>query len=197
MRSAAICAASMLYAPPPTQPPSTQLRLRAHGGIRHRGAAACRICLAVAALECLLGMGLVWGATTGHIQLSYPALLAAGFIFTNSNATIDIVSVSTNLLNWPNDRGAAVGVMKAAVGLSASVYGVLCGALRLDTSALLLLMMLAPALSCLLLMPLVSPVPWIQRSELMPHGLLTTSARFYLAYQVPPPFRWRLHSPFQ
>ena len=144
----------------------------------------CRICLTLAALECMLGMGLVWAAVTGHVQLSYPALLLAGFIFTNSNATIDIVSVSTNLANWPNDRGSAVGVMKAAVGLSASVYGVLHGALRLGTSALLLLMMLAPALSCLLLLPLVSSVPWIQRSELMPHGLLTTSARFYLAYQV-------------
>jgi hypothetical protein len=39
---------------------------------------------------------------------------------------------------------------------------------------------------CVLVLPLVNIVPWIQKSELQPHGLLTTASRFFLAYQVRP-----------
>ena len=91
---------------------------------------------------------------------------------------------STNVENWPNDRGSAVGAMKAAVGLSGCVYGVVYGALSLDTSHYLLLMMLGPALGCVLALPLVNIVPWIQKSELQPKGRLTTPKRFLLSYQV-------------
>jgi hypothetical protein len=152
-----------------------------------------RLCLLIAGLQCFVGMGVVWGATTGYLQLTYPALLVAGFVFSNSNAAIDIVSVATNLKNWPNDRGSAVGVMKAAVGLSSSIYGILYGALKLDTGQFMLVMMLLPSLSCMFLAPLVNAVPWIQKSELMPHGLLTTPSRFHMSYQVSSSFMmaWR------
>jgi hypothetical protein len=129
-------------------------------------------------------MGILWGATAGYLHLPSSALLVAGFTFANSNAAIDIVAVSTNIRNWPNDRGSAVAVMKAALGLSSGIYGVLYGALKLSTSQFMLLMMLLPTLSCLVLLPFVSAVPWIQKSELMPHGLLTTPSRFYMSYQA-------------
>ena len=129
-------------------------------------------------------MGLIWGATYGGLSLSYPVLAIAAFTFANSNAFIDTVSVSTNVSNWPNDRGSAVGVMKAAVGLSSSVYGVASGALRLNTSSFLLLMMIGPAVGCIMVLPLINIVPWIQKCELQPHGLLRTASRFFMAYQV-------------
>ena len=143
-----------------------------------------RIALVVAAAQCLIGMGLVWGATFGTLHLSYAAVCAAGFLFANSGAFIDVTSVTVNVSNWPNDRGSAVGVMKAAVGLSSSVYTVVHSALRLGPSRYLLLMMVVPAVSCVLVLPLVNHVPWIQKSELAPHGLLTTASRFFLAYQA-------------
>lgn len=165
--------------------PTASLECSATGrAITPQHGTACRVCLMLAAAECVGGMGLIWGAFTGHINLSYLSLLAAAFLFANSNAVFDTVSVATNVTNWPNDRGSAVGVMKAAVGLSSSVYGVVFAAYHMSAAAFMLLMMLAPALIALLLLPLVNIVPRMQRSELMPHGLLTTPARFVMAYQV-------------
>ena len=68
--------------------------------------------MALAAVQCIGGMFLIWGAATERFTLSYPMLLIAGFIFCNSNAAIDVVSVSCNVANWPQDRGSA-GVMQA------------------------------------------------------------------------------------
>lgn len=129
-------------------------------------------------------MGLIWGATYGGLDLSYALLALSAFVFANSGAFIDVVSVSVNVSNWQNDRGSAVGLMKASVGLSSSVYGVAAAALKLNTSSFLLLAMIGPAVSCILVLPFVNIVPWIQKSELQPHGLLSTPSRFFMAYQV-------------
>jgi hypothetical protein len=67
----------------------------------------CRICLAIASLQCCSGMYLIWGAFTARFTLSYALLLLAAFTFSNSNAAIDVVSVSCNVYNWPQDRGSA------------------------------------------------------------------------------------------
>lgn len=129
-------------------------------------------------------MSLVWASVTGRIQLSYTAMLIAGFVFANSNACIDTVSLASNVANWPNDRGSAAGVMKAAVGLCPSIFGIISLSLQLTAPSYLVLCILAPSLGCLLLMPLVNEVPWIQKCELMPHGFFTTPSRFIMAYQV-------------
>jgi len=129
-------------------------------------------------------MFLVWASATGRLQLSYTAMIIAGFIFANSNACIDTVAVAANVANWPNDRGSAAGVMKAAVGLCPSIFGILYLSLQLTAPSYLLLCMLAPSIGCVLLLPMVNEVPWIQRCELMPHGLLTTPSRFIMTYQV-------------
>jgi hypothetical protein len=75
-------------------------------------------------------------------------------------------------------------VIKAAVGLSASVFGVLFVALQLTVPQYLLLCLVLPSAGCLLALPFVNHVPWMQRCERMPHGLLTTPSRFLMAYQV-------------
>lgn len=129
-------------------------------------------------------MTMIWASFTSRIELPYLVLLIAAFLFGNSNAGFDTVSVTTHVNNWPNDRGSAVGVMKAAVGLSSSVYAIVFAAYHMQPASLLLLLAIAPATAALVLLPLVNVVPWMQRSELMPHGLLTTSARFVMAYQV-------------
>lgn len=138
----------------------------------------------IAAAEASLGMSLLWASATGRLQLSYTAMTVAAFLFANSNACIDTVSLASNVANWPNDRGSAAGVMKAAVGLCPSIFGILYACLQLKAPGYLLLCILAPSLGCLLLMPLVNEVPWIQKCELMPHGLFTTPARFIMTYQV-------------
>eukprot|EP00892_Ulva_mutabilis_P001053 jgi/Ulvmu1/10949/UM007_0128.1 len=143
-----------------------------------------RITLLVAATEASSGMYLVWASATGSIQLSYPAMILAGFVFANSNACIDTVALAANVANWPNDRGSAAGVMKAAVGLCPSIFGVLYVCLQLSAPSFLLLLILVPSVGCLVLLPLVNQVPWIQKCELMPHGLLTTPSRFIMTYQV-------------
>lgn len=131
-----------------------------------------------------MGMSLVWASATGRIQLSYTAMIIAAFVFANSNACIDTVSLAANVANWPNDRGSAAGVMKAAVGLCPSIFGILYVSLHLTAPSYLVLCILVPSLGCILLMPLVNEVPWIQKCELMPHGLFTTPSRFIMAYQV-------------
>ena len=78
----------------------------------------------MAAIQCVLGMFFIWGAATERLTLPYPALLAAGFAFSNSNAAIDVVAVSCNVHNWPQDRGSAGAINALQVKYSRSVRAV-------------------------------------------------------------------------
>ena len=74
--------------------------------------------------------------------------------------------------------------MKAAVGLSASVFALVYAACQLSMPQFLLACMLAPAAACAALLPAVNEVPRMQRDELMPHGLLSKPARSFMQYQA-------------
>lgn len=79
----------------------------------------------------------------------------------------------------------AVGVMKSAVGISGGVYTtVYVTLLQPNVESFLVFMLIACPLSIVIGIPFVNQVPWVQRSEAIPYGLLATGARFIMAYQV-------------
>lgn len=79
---------------------------------------------------------------------------------------------------------SAVGVMKSAVGLSASIFAVIYAACQLSMEQFLLMCMVVPAIGCVVFLPCINHVPRMQKDELMPHGILSKPARFFMAYQV-------------
>jgi hypothetical protein len=74
--------------------------------------------------------------------------------------------------------------MKAAVGLSASVFAVFFAAFQMTMAQFLLMCMVVPPVACCVLMPLINEVPRMQKDELMPHGILSKPARFFMIYQA-------------
>jgi Nodulin-like len=76
--------------------------------------------------------------------------------------------------------------MKAAVGLSASVFAVIYAAFQMSMAQFLLMCMVVPPVACVALLPFINQVPRMQKDELMPHGILSKPARFFMIYQV----RW-------
>lgn len=57
-------------------------------------------------------------AVTGRFHASIPQLLLLAFVAGNGGAWADTAYLVSNVKNFPSSRGAVVGVLKAAVGLS-------------------------------------------------------------------------------
>ena len=97
-----------------------------------------------------------------------------------SHTVLTLTALQQTDMRWCR----AVGVMKAAVGLSASVFAVIYAAFQLTMEQFLLSCMVVPAAACMALLPFINHVPRMQKDELMPHGILSKPARFFMVYQV-------------
>lgn len=140
-----------------------------------------RLTLMVGCCVNALGFFLLWGTVTktlyeaSHVwQLVGLAMLAG-----NGGTWFDTSPLSTNLRNFPGERGFVVGIIKSCVGLSASLYTeAYAGFFGSDPGTFLLFVSWAPSLIVLLLVPCVNYVPWVQESE---QSEPMTKKRFYIA----------------
>lgn len=89
-----------------------------------------------------LGYVLMWAAAAGHLGTSgatvgwYSLYM---FLWSNGSAWYDTVAISTNVRNFPNDRGRIIGLLKSFFGLSASVVTVFYSSLFKEQAAEFLL----------------------------------------------------------
>ncbi|KXZ55188.1 hypothetical protein GPECTOR_3g333 [Gonium pectorale] len=64
----------------------------------------------------------LYAAASGLVAPSFAFVCACAFLGGNSSTWFDTAAIVTNVRNFPHDRGTVVGILKAFVGLSASVY---------------------------------------------------------------------------
>lgn len=144
-----------------------------------------RAVLLMGALVNSCGYLALWAAMQGvyKVQFWQVALLAA--LACSGGTWSDVSCVATNMRNFPNERGTVVGLMKAYVGLSASIYTTMYYAFFAPNSvAFLPFLAIAPAAIMLLATPFVNIVPFVQQLETHVQGMLAPKRRFLLAYQA-------------
>ncbi|WIA43520.1 hypothetical protein OEZ86_009978 [Tetradesmus obliquus] len=143
-----------------------------------------RITIWVGVVLGAVGYGGLYLAASGVLQLSYLGLLGFAFVAGNASSWYDTATIVTNVRNFPNNRGAVVGLLKSFVGLSGSIYSsVYTSALSPDAPSYLLLLAVAVPLLPLLLSAGVNHVPYVEAAEL--HSLTSwfnPETRFLLAY---------------
>ena len=92
----------------------------------------------------------------------------------NGGAWTDCAALVMNTQNWPEMRGMAVGLTKAALGLGAPFYTSLyLGLIAPRVADFLLLLAVLPLALGLLAMPFFNHVPFVERSELEARALST------------------------
>ncbi|GIL65871.1 hypothetical protein Vafri_19517 [Volvox africanus] len=72
-------------------------------------------------LLCTGYLGL-FAAASGRIDPCFAFVCICAMVGGNSSTWFDTASIVTNVRNFPHDRGTVVGILKAFVGLSASIY---------------------------------------------------------------------------
>ncbi|EFJ44963.1 hypothetical protein VOLCADRAFT_94778, partial [Volvox carteri f. nagariensis] len=72
----------------------------------------------------LLAIGYLglFAAASGHVAPSFAFICVCAVLGGNSSTWFDTTAIVTNVRNFPRDRGTVVGILKAFVGLSASIY---------------------------------------------------------------------------
>ena len=115
-----------------------------------------------------VGFFCLWGIVTKSLfEASHVwQLVAVAILAGNGGTWFDTSPLSTNLRNFPAERGFVVGIIKSCVGLSASLYTEAYeGVFGSDPGNFLLFLSWAPSLVVLILIPCVNYVPWVQESE--------------------------------
>jgi uncharacterized membrane protein YgcG len=125
-----------------------------------------RASLAAGAAANLAGFLGLWAAATLRFRARLWQLCALAVLAANGGTWLDTAALATSLRNFPAHRGLVVGLVKAAVGLSASLYAsAYTGFLQPRADRFLLALALAPSAVALLALPLVNCVPFTQRCE--------------------------------
>ncbi|CAK0787583.1 hypothetical protein CVIRNUC_010805 [Coccomyxa viridis] len=120
-------------------------------GYRHIGP---RLVLCWGLLEHVCGYLGLWLVASGHAVLPYWAMVALTVMAFNGSNWIDTACIATNVHNFPGDRGSVVGVLKALVGMSASMFTTIyVAAFRPDALSFLFFIALGPAVLGLLAVP--------------------------------------------
>lgn len=70
---------------------------------------------------CSAGYAILYLSTSGAITPNVALMAAGAWLFGLGNATFDTVAMSCNMNNFAADRGRVAGLLKASVGISASV----------------------------------------------------------------------------
>lgn len=134
--------------------------------LEHRHHVGPRLSLLLGCLTTFLGFFGLWAALTQRFIATVWQLAALAALAGNGGTWFDTCCLATNLRNFPAQRGPVVGIIKAGVGLSASIYSAAyLGAFQPRVDHFLLFLAIAPASIGLLAVPLMNYVPYVQRSE--------------------------------
>ncbi|KAL3138776.1 hypothetical protein ABBQ32_005620 [Trebouxia sp. C0010 RCD-2024] len=134
----------------------------------------------------IIGWVSLWAAAKGLIATPFWLVLVIAGLTCNGGTWFDTACLVTSVRNFPNDRGTVVGLLKACVGLSASVYtSIYMGFEEPNAIRFLLYLAFIPALVGLCSLPFVNFVPYTQKSEMCSEPkICTTGGRFLMAYQI-------------
>lgn len=127
-----------------------------------------RLTLLIGCVVNALGFFLLWGTVTKSVYEAthVSQLMAFAMLAGNGGTWFDTSPLSTNLRNFPAERGFVVGIIKSCVGLSASLYTEAYeGFFGADPGKFLFFLSWAPSLVVMCLIPLVNYVPWTQENE--------------------------------
>ncbi|KAL4437504.1 hypothetical protein ABPG77_003485 [Micractinium sp. CCAP 211/92] len=143
----------------------------------------------VLALGCLLNaagyLGL-WAALQGLFEARFWHLVLLAAVAANAGSWLDTTILATNVRNFPSSRGTVVGIMKAGIGLSGSLFAsVYSGVFAPARTPFLLFLALAPAAVGLLALPLINTCTFVQVCELETgQHVFTTEGRFIFTLQT-------------
>jgi MFS family permease len=128
-----------------------------------------------------VGFGLLWAAITQRIRATVVQLAVFAAIAGLGGTFFDTAAVSTNLRNFPANRGTVLGIIKSGVGLSASVYtAAYSGLFQPRADHFILFLAVVPSLVSLVGLLFINHVPFIQRSEIdREQSIFSTEGRFW------------------
>ena len=139
------------------------------------------ICACVGALCYLLGFGGLYAAATGHIAAPFPLLCALAYIASNGGTWLEAAAVATCVRNFETERGSVVGILKAFLGLSASLYTTLYMTLCAQPLQFLKLLAVVPTGVALVASLGVNAVPfrqvWPHHARQPPGGVRRSQGR--------------------
>ena len=154
-----------------------------YDALEHRHHVGPRLSLVMGSLVNLVGFFLLWAAVTKRFEASIWQLVVLSVFAGNGGTWYDTSPLTTNLRNFPASRGTVVGLVKACIGLSASLYTAWYNGYFLgDPGAFMLFLAFVPSIVTLCLMPLVNFVPYLQKSELSKQ--CPTETRFYMTLKI-------------
>ncbi|PSC71180.1 MFS general substrate transporter isoform B [Micractinium conductrix] len=128
----------------------------------------------------------LWAALQGWFEARLWQLAALAAISANAGAWIDCTIMASNVRNFPSSRGTVVGLLKAGIGLSGSLFAsVYSGVFAPARAPFLLFLGLGPLAVGLLALPFLNTCTFVQVSELE-RGVhvFTSEGRFLFALQA-------------
>ena len=157
-----------------------------YDALEHRHHVGPRLSLALGAITNALGFMGLWAAITRRFVASKWQLAILAVLAGNGGTWLDTATLSTNLRNFPASRGTVVGIVKAAVGLSASLYtAAYTGFLQPRADLFLIFLALVPVGVIVVSLPLINFVPYVQQSERMGgYTVFSPQGRFLLTLQT-------------
>ena len=154
-----------------------------YDALEHRQHVGPRLSLVIGCLVNMVGFFMLWAAVTKKFEAALWQIACLAILAGNGGTWYDTSPLATNLRNFPASRGTVVGLIKASIGLSASLYtAAFSGFFYKDAGSFLLFLAIVPPSIALILTPLVNYVPYLQKSELSKS--FTTEQRFLLALKL-------------
>ncbi|PRW32873.1 MFS general substrate transporter [Chlorella sorokiniana] len=150
---------------------------------RHRRLGPCLVLL-VGMASNAAGYSLLWAAVSGRFRAQLWQLAALAALGMTGSMWADTAAMATNVRNFPAHRGTVVGLIRACVGLSGSLFAcIYAGAFTPDASAFLLFLAIAPVAVGAAALPFINrlPLPATEHSDAIGHGGLPAERRFVFA----------------
>ncbi|KAK9818432.1 hypothetical protein WJX72_012528 [[Myrmecia] bisecta] len=136
-----------------------------YDSVKHWNRMGPMLTIAIGAILQLAGYTGLWLAATGHFPLpvKYWMLVLLAIVACNGQTWFETAALVTCVRNFETERGTVIGILKAFLGLSASVYITIYVAfLEPNEVSFLKLLALAPTAVALVCMIFINYVPYIQ-----------------------------------
>ena len=156
-----------------------------YDALEHRHHVGPRLSLLLGCCTSFSGFFGIWLIITKRITVQWYVIAAFAALAANGGTWFDTCALATNLGNLPAQRGPVVGIIKAGVGLSSSLYtAAYIGAFQPHIDNFILFLAIVPASVGLICLPMVNYVPYVQKSEIEGgYRVLSPDGRFLFALQ--------------